>query len=159
MQTVYVLIGAPACGKTHWAVRNARRLGAVILSADIVRDAIRRAGGDPFDGDRVFAELGRRLKEQMASGASVIVDATHWQRSYRAYAVSAAQAAGARVIGVWFDTPLEICLQRNAIRIGGSPGMRREDPETIRRIYAGLEPPAKNEFDDAWRITADGVKA
>jgi len=159
MQTVYVLIGAPACGKTHWAVRNASRLGAVILSADVVRDAIRRAGGDPFDGDRVFAELGRRLKEQMASGASVIVDATHWQRAYRAYAVNAARAAGVRVVGVWFDVPLETCLQRNAGRIGASPGLRREDPETIERICAGLEPPAADEFDDGWRITADGATA
>ncbi|MGH2593363.1 MAG: AAA family ATPase [Anaerolineae bacterium] len=155
MQTVYVLIGAPACGKTRWALQNAKRLGASVLSADVVRDEIRRAGGDPFEGDRVFAKLGLRLGERLACGASVIVDATHWQRQYRSYAVNSARAAGARVIGMWFDVPLDVCLQRNEQRIGASPGLRREDPDTLRRIHAGLEPPALDEFDVIQRITAE----
>ncbi|HEY4689324.1 MAG TPA: ATP-binding protein [Anaerolineae bacterium] len=152
MQTIYVLIGAPACGKTQWALRNAKRLGAFILSADVVREAIRQSGGDPFDGDRVFAELGQRLSERLLSGDSVIVDATHWQRQYRSYAVSAARAVGARIVGVWFDVPLEVCLQRNDSRLGSSPGLRREDPETIRRIHVGLELPSIEEFDEIHRI-------
>ncbi len=148
MPTVYVLIGAPACGKTSWALQNARRLGALVLSADVVRDEIRRAGGDPFDGDRVFADLDTRLRERLAGGASVIVDATHWQRAYRAYAVNAARAVGARLVAVWFDVPLEECLQRNEGRLGSSPGLRREDPDTIRRIHSGLELPSIEDFDE-----------
>ena len=152
MQTVYILIGAPACGKTRWALRNARRLHASVLSADIVRDDLCRAGGDPFDGDRVFAQLGQRLGERLAKGESVIVDATHWRRQYRAYAVDAAVAARAKVVGVWFDVPLEECLRRNEQRVGSSPGLRREDPETIRRIHNGLELPSIKEFDEIQRI-------
>jgi len=155
MQTVYVLIGAPACGKTRWALRNAKLLGASILSADIVRDAIRRSGGDPFDGDRVFGDVRQQLEQQLASGASVIIDATHWQQQYRSYAVEAARAAGAKTVGVWFDIPLDVCLERNDSRLGSSPGLRREDPDTIRRIHAGLEPPAPDEFDELQSITID----
>ena len=125
MQTVYILIGAPACGKTQWALSNAKRLGAIVLAADAARDEIRRAGGDPFDGDRVFAVLDRRLREQLAMGQSSIIDATHWRREYRAYAVDAAREVKARVIGVWFDVPLEVCLLRNDGRMGSSPGLRR----------------------------------
>jgi len=152
MPTVFVLIGAPACGKTRWAVRHAKRLDAVIVSADTVRDEIRRAGGDPFDGDRVFSQLDHRLRNQLAAGQSVIVDATHWRRLYRAYAVDAARDAKARAVGVWFDVPLEVCLQRNAGRLGSSPGLRREDPDTIRRIHSGLELPSIADFDEVWRI-------
>ena len=155
MQTVYILIGAPACGKTYWALRNAKRLGAEIVSADVQRDSIRRAGGDPFDGDRVFADLGRQLHALLASGASVIVDATHWQRQYRTYAVEAARATGARSVGVWFDMPLEVCLRRNDIRLGSSPGLRREDPDIIRRIHSGLEPPTLDEVDEIVRVTPE----
>jgi len=157
MQTVYILIGAPACGKTRWALQNARRLGATLLSADAVREAIRQTGGDPFDGDRVFAELGQRLHEQIGSGASVIIDATHWQRQYRSYAVSAARAAGAKIVGIWFDVSLEACLRRNESRLGTSPGLRREDPDIVRRIHAGLEPPTLDEFDAVERITPEEV--
>jgi predicted kinase len=159
MQTVYVLIGAPACGKTQWALRNARPLGASILSVDIVRDEVRRSGGDPFDGDRIFGELEQRLCAQLATGTSVVVDATHWQRAYRAYAVRAARATGAQAIAVWFDVPLDVCLARNATRMGSSPGLRREEPDTIRRIHAGLEPPAPDEFDAIRRVTAEGIPA
>jgi len=153
MQSVYVLIGAPACGKTYWALQNAERLHATILSADTVRDEIRRAGGDPFDGDRVFAEVGRKLDGLLAQGESVIVDATHWQRLYRAYAVDSARAARAQVVGVWFDIPLSVCLQRNDERLGDSPGLRREEPDVLRRIHAGLEPPGADEMDEILLLT------
>lgn len=155
MQIVYILIGAPACGKSQWALRNARRLNAAILSADAVRDDVRRAGGDPFDGDRVFAEVERRLGQRLAEGASVVVDATHWQRRYRAYAVAGARARGAKVVGVWFDIPLEVCLSRNDRRLGDSPGLRREDPEVLRRIHAGLEGPTLDEVDEIVRVADD----
>lgn len=155
MQNVYVLIGAPACGKTRWSLRNAKSLGATVVSADVVRDAIRRSGGDPFDGDRVFAALDERLQQQLAAGDSVIADATHWRREFRAYAIRAARAVGAQAVGVWFDVPLEVCLQRNEGRLGSSPGLRREDPETIRRIHTGLEPPTLEEFEQVARITLD----
>lgn len=157
MQHVYILIGAPACGKTRWALSQARQLNVSILSADIIRDDIRRAGGDPFDGDRVFSEMGRRLDQLLAEGASIIVDATHWQRQYRAYALTSARAAGAKTIGVWFDISLDVCLQRNDRRSGTRPGLRREDPETLRRIHAGLEPPGRDEFDEIRRITFEGL--
>ncbi|HLF29033.1 MAG TPA: ATP-binding protein [Anaerolineae bacterium] len=152
MQTVYILIGAPGCGKTSWALQNAGRLGATILSVDVVRDEIRRNGGDPFDGDRVFNELSARLAERLAGGASVILDATHWQRPYRAYAVNCARASGAKVVAIWFDIPLAVCLRNNETRLGNSPGLRREDPETIRRIHIGLELPSIEDFDEIWRI-------
>jgi protein phosphatase len=157
MQTVYVLIGAPACGKTHWALQNAKRLDAVILSSDVVRDEIRRAGGDPFDGDQVFNEIEQRLRQQLMLGHSVIVDATHWRREYRAYAVNAARDATARRVAVWFDVPLDVCLQRNEGRLGDSPGLRREDPDTVSRIYAGLELPSIEDFDEIRRIREDGT--
>lgn len=157
MPTVYILIGAPACGKTYWAARNAKRLGTIVLSVDAARDEIRRAGGEPFDGDRVFAQLDRRLREQLSAGQSVIVDATHWKREYRAYAVDAAREAGARTVAVWFDVPLEVCLRRNESRLGSSPGLRREDPETIHRIHTGLELPSIEDFDEVRRIREDEV--
>jgi hypothetical protein len=69
--------------------------------------------------------------------------------------VEAARAAGAQLIGVWFDIPLEVCLGRNEARLGSSPGLRREDPDTIRRIHSGLEPPTLDEFDELQRVTLD----
>jgi predicted kinase len=156
MQFVYILIGTPACGKTCWATRNAQCLGVTILSADVIREDLRRSGGDPFDGKWVFATMARRLEQLLAEGTSAIVDATHWRRAYRAYAVERARSAGALAVGVWFDIPLDICMTRNAARLGSQPGMRREEPETLRRIHVGLEPPTPDEVDHVRRITMAG---
>jgi len=157
MRTLYVLIGAQGAGKTAWAERHRQRLDAVVLASDDVRnDMVAQGRGDPRDGDQVFAEVERRLRRLLATGQNVILDATHWQRRYRRYALDAARDYGYRTVAVWFDLPLEVIQARNAGRGDTAWGSRAEDSEFVARVHAGLEPPGADEFDEVWRILYGG---
>jgi len=157
MSTLYVLIGAQGAGKTAWAQRHREHLNAVVLASDDVRNEMVAQGrGDPRDGDQVFAEVERRLRQLLATGQNVILDATHWQRRYRRYALEAAHAYGYRTVAVWFDLPLEVIQARNAGRRDTAWGYRAEDSAFVARVYAGLEPPGADEFAEIWRISHGG---
>lgn len=157
MSTLYVLIGAQGAGKTSWARHNRERLNAVVLASDDVRnDMVAQGRGDPRAGDQVFAEVERRLRQLLASGQNVILDATHWQRRYRCYALDAAREFGYRTVAVWFDLPLQVIQARNAGRGDTAWGYRAEDSEFVARVHAGLEPPGADEFDEVWRISHGG---
>lgn len=156
MHTLYVLIGAQGAGKSAWAERNRERLNAVVLASDDVRnDMVTQGWGDPRDGDQVFAEVARRLRRLLATGQNVILDATHWQRRYRRYALDAAREYGYRTVAVWFDLPLEVVQARNTGRSDTTWGQRAEDNAFVARVHAGLEPPGTDEFDEIRRMTDD----
>ncbi len=150
--TVYVLIGAPASGKTTWARENALRLGAEIVSSDEVRWEMQRGGwGDPRDLAQVFAEVARRARVHLAAGRNVILDATHWLRRHRRYAAALARESGARAVAVWIDTPLDVCLARNAARSHSGWGARTDDQAVI-DMHGALEPPSAEEFEEVKHV-------
>lgn len=157
--TLYVLIGAPGSGKSAWARENAARLGAVVVGSDEVRNSFRAGGRNPIDGDAVFAEVEHRAREVLSMGRSVILDATHYRRKYRSYAINLARNLGARCVAVWFDVTLDECLRRNAERTGGTFGDESVPDDVVRDISAHLQPPRADEFDEIIRIqqTASSV--
>ena len=148
MKTLYVLIGAPGSGKSAWARENGLRLGAVVVGSDDVRGEFEARGGNPLDGDAVFAEVERRARDRLAAGQSVILDATHYRRQYRTYAIGLARDLGARRVAIWFDVPLAECLRRNAGRTGGTFGDEPVPDQVVRDIFAHLQPPRPDEFDE-----------
>jgi predicted kinase len=132
----HLLIGPPASGKTTLAAVLAELTGAVVLSTDVVR-------GD-FFGDAavqgpwrdIEALLHQRIRELVAAGIPVIVDATNARRPWR-LAITQALALPAPVewIGWWLYTPLSTCLQWNHTR-------KRLVPEpVIREMEAALADP------------------
>jgi predicted kinase len=146
---VIVLIGLPASGKSTWA---AGQRPAVTLSSDEVR---RMLAGDTTDQTihaHVFATLRFLLRRRllMARG-DTIVDATNLAPRWRRDWIRLAQRAGVPVEAVWFDTPLDVCLARNAAR-------ERVVPEAaIRAMAAQLEPPRPEEgFTRIRTIRASG---
>jgi protein phosphatase len=147
LKTIYLLIGAPGSGKTTWAHNNAERLQASIISSDDVRSDFRRHGRDPLNGDAVFAEVERRARAALKTDQAIILDATHYTRKYRRYAIRLARELSARLIGVWLDLPLEECLRRNARRSNGDFGDETIPDQIVCDMTAHLQPPRPDEFD------------
>jgi predicted kinase len=147
--TLYVLIGIQGSGKSTWAKANAGRLGAVVVASDEIRNELAAAGLDPTDmGDRVFATLEARLAEHLGAGRSVIADATHARRAWRANEVAVARRFGARTVAIWFDLPLAVCQERNARKPGGEHWGDRIIPIAVLHDMAEhFEPPGRDEFD------------
>lgn len=153
--TVYVLIGAQGAGKSTWARANVDRLEAVLLASDEIRNEIVESGqGSPTNGDLVFSRLEDRLRDLLAEGRNVVVDATHALRAWRQREIAVARAAGARVVAVWFDVPLAAALARNRMKPDTENWGERIVPDpVVRDIHRRLEPPGRDEFDETWRLT------
>lgn len=92
-----LLCGLPATGKTTIAQALAAPLRAEVLRSDVMRKRMAGMGetqrwtGGMFDGpyapdmtERVYARLAESVEERLATGRSVIVDATLRSESYRA---------------------------------------------------------------------------
>ncbi len=153
MPTVYLLLGAQGSGKSTWAAANAGRLEAAVLASDEVRNELERSGaGDPNDGDQVFQIVEAELDRRLSLEQNVIVDATHARRKWRRNETAIARRRRARLVGVWFDAPLELCLARNTARPGGGWGDRVVPEELLRWVWEGFEQPEAGEFDELWKM-------
>ncbi len=132
----HLLIGPPASGKTTLAGVLAELTGAVVLSTDVVRDELFGDAAVQGPWRDIEGLLHQRIRESVAAGIPVIVDATHARRPWR-LAITQALALPAPVewIGWWLYTPLSTCLQWNQTR-------KRLVPEpVIREMAAALADP------------------
>ncbi len=153
MTTLYVLIGLPGSGKSTWARQNADHLNAVVVGSDEVRREFQANGQNPLNGDQVFAEVERRARALLQTGQSVILDATHFLRKYRTYALHLAGDRRARRVAIWFDVPLDICLQRDAQRSNLTFGDEQVPEDVVRHMADLLQPPGRDEFDEVVKVS------
>jgi predicted kinase len=131
------LIGPPASGKTTLAKVLAELTGAVVLSTDGVRGELFGDAAVQGPWRDIEGLLHQRLREAVAAGTPVILDATHARRPWR-LAITQALSLPTPVewIGWWLYTPLSTCLQWNQTR-------QRLVPEpVIREMAAALADPA-----------------
>ena len=154
MPAVYILLGVQGSGKSTWAQANAAKLSAEVVSSDAIRNELESQGrrADAANGDVVFAIFNARLERMLLDGKDVIADATHARKTWREPAARTARRLGAKIIGVWFDVPLAVCLQRNAARPGGGWGDRVVPEEFLIEVAKGFEKPEEGEFDEVWKI-------
>jgi predicted kinase len=73
--------------------------------------------------------------------AAIIFDAILIGRAERAPIIAAVQKHGGEAVAVWFKTPLDVCLARNASR----PGDEICPEQGIRNVHAALQPPSLDE--------------
>jgi predicted kinase len=129
----HLLIGPPASGKTTLATVLAELVGGRVLSTDAIRAELFGDAGIQGPWAAVEAPFHDRIREAVAEGVPVILDATHGQRPWR-LAITQALALPAPVqwIGWWLTTPLEQCLAWDQAR------ERQAGAEVIERIHGYL---------------------
>jgi predicted kinase len=66
------------------------------------------------------------------------------KQSERAPILARAQERGLAAVAVWFRTPLDVCLARNAAR----PADEIVREQGIKNVYAAVEPPSRTEGFD-----------
>jgi predicted kinase len=135
-----VLIGPPASGKSSWASRWFRR--SEIVSSDALRRTI---CGDP--NDQRATEHAMRARDaiivgRMRFGLTTVVDYTSATAPQRKALAEMQFVASFRdehrvapAVAVIFDTPLDVCLARNA----GRRGRRRVPDEFIQECDAAIQ--------------------
>ena len=124
-----VMVGLQGSGKSSWVSSNVSGTHDVV-SKDHWPNARRREARQ----QRIVAEL-------LGAGRNVVVDNTNPAPEDRAALIALARQAGVPVRAVWLDTPLEVCVARNARR----EGRARVPPAGLFGTCARLVPPSTDE--------------
>ena len=145
--TVVLAIGLPGSGKSSWFKRH----NIHPLSSDLLRELLFDDAQEQRFQDLVFSNLRSMLKARLIARRPMnYVDATNLTPHDRHSWIKLAKDYGYDVQGVFFDVPLEVCLERHQRR-------GRAVPEDIMRKMAGkLKPPT---FEEGFsKITVVRVK-
>ena len=110
----WVLVGAPASGKTWYAKKLAKKQKAVIIEGDEVRQDLGLAAGEAR-----WCELADAIEESIEAnvGKPLIMDGTHYSRQAREETLTTLRSYGYdNVYLVHVSSTLDECLRRNALR-------------------------------------------
>ncbi len=145
--TVVLAIGLPGSGKSSWFKRHNIRP----LSSDLLRELLFDDAQEQRFQDLVFSNLRSMLKARLVARRPVnYVDATNLTPHDRHSWIKLAKDYGYDVQGVYFDVPLEVCLERNQRRD------RVVAEDIMRKMAAKLRAPT---FDEGFsKITVVRVK-
>jgi len=133
---VVLAIGLPGSGKTTWF----KRRGVTPLSTDLLRTVLFDDITEQRYQGLVFSTLRSLLRARLiAKMPWNYVDATNLSPQERRQWIKMARGFGYDVQAVFFDVPLEVCMERNRRR----ERMVLED--VMRRMAAKLRPPTFEE--------------
>jgi predicted kinase len=144
---VVLAIGLPGSGKSSWFKRHNIRP----LSSDLLRELLFDDATEQRFQDLVFSNLRSMLKARLVARRPVnYVDATNLTPHDRHSWIKLAKDYGYDVQGVYFDVPVEVCLERNQKR------ERVVAEDVMRRMAGKLKAPT---FEEGFsKITVVRVK-
>ena len=105
MPDFYIMIGLPGSGKSTLARGLRDKYHAFLICPDLIRDR-----HPDWDNQHVFEDAYDRAILAFNRGQTVIFDATNVQGCYRRNLIQFALGLTPRIIGIWMDLPLEVCL-------------------------------------------------
>ena len=133
---VVLAIGLPGSGKSSWFKRH----NLNPLSSDMIRAILFDDPTEQRFQDLVFSNLRSMLRARLVARRPLnYVDATNLTPHDRHSWIKLARDFGYEVQAVYFDVPLEVCLERNQRR------QRMVSEDVMRRMAAKLKPPSFSE--------------
>lgn len=118
---VWLLSGVPGSGKTTWVKEQIAKKGGVHCSRDEIRFSLLKEGEDYFAHENEVVALWLEKVTNAINNPEVkdvYIDATHLTEKARQKTISALPKGEYFITTVFFDVPLEICIERNDNRKG-----------------------------------------
>ena len=169
-QFLAITAGVTGTGKSTVAGLISDQWNAVRLNTDTIRRELagigltERTGSEVragiYTGEmsrRVYDEMHRRAREELAAGRSVIMDGTHLQRHFRKSSLDEGRDAG--VLTVIVECSLEKSEALRRLESRYSTGMSESEgrPEVYADQLPAWEAPADDEADAVARVDTGGA--
>ena len=154
-KNLVLLAGIPGSGKSTW-LRTHLGDGDAYVSRDEVRFSIISDDEDYFSHEtEVFDKFVAEIEKKLNEGKRVFADATHINWASRRKLLERIHDKENIDIDVYtFDTPLEVCLERNEQR----EGRARVPSSVVKRMFFQSDHPFNDPFhyNTIKRIWPDG---
>lgn len=128
MSHLIIMSGIQGSGKTTFAKQMVKNDNSIIrVSRDEIRFSLISSADKYFSKEKEVKQIFlSQIRENLIKEKTVIADATHTTPRARQYLLSGIGFHPTQITVVWFNVPLEICLERNALRSG-----RERIPDTV----------------------------
>jgi tRNA uridine 5-carbamoylmethylation protein Kti12 len=133
---LYAVCGIPGSGKTTYSRQLAKELGAKLYCYDERPD-----GNHLGKIESSHIEMWRDIFTDLNNGEDVICDDLHTTKRERVSILHAVNDSNCKKVLIVMETPLEVCLERNANRINRLPD------NVVKAIHRSYEPPT---FGEGW---------
>lgn len=140
---LFIMVGCPGSGKSYFLNQKENLLNnSVVVSRDKVRFSIIHENDAYFSKEtNVFNEFIKQIQNNLDKGKSVYADATHINGISRLKLMDALNLENIGIIPIVFNTPLNVCLERNNKRSGRA----RVPKEIIERMYNNWVDPCNDD--------------
>lgn len=149
MCKMYVMIGAPGCGKSYY-IKQHLKDNEIVISRDAIRFSMLKDTDAYFSKEKqVYNEFIRQINAAIADDRDFYVDQTSLNRGARAKLFSHLERKPNKMIAIYINAPLERILYQNSLRTG-----RALVPEdAVINMFNSIEKPTKAEgFDEIWEV-------
>lgn len=155
---LYVMSGPSGCGKSSWIQKQIAENGGNWISRDLIRLSLVEANESYFSHEnQVLREFYKEINYKLTAQhfhSDVYVDATHLTpKARRELFRNINLEAASQVIGVSFEIPTEVAVERNKNRTG-----RANVPMTVIRDMNGrfIPPILEEGYDVIIRVNEFG---
>lgn len=116
-KSFYMMVGLPCSGKSTYSLELSRKNNAIIVSSDNIREELLINNVyKKQDNENIFNVVYNRIYYYLNINRDIIFDATNTNRIYREHYVKLVQKYNYKVIAIVFNTPIEVCIERNKYR-------------------------------------------
>lgn len=115
MANFVMMVGLPGCGKSTYSNKLAQQ-GFVVYSSDAIRNELNMH--ENTQTAKVFEIMHKRIKVAMQENKDIVYDATNLSRKRRMAYLESIKKYNYHKICYLFIVPLEVCMERNALRTG-----------------------------------------
>ena len=136
---LWILSGLPGSGKSTWAQQQEGNW----ISRDTIRFAKINDSDSYFSQEKeVFKEYVDEVQKSIRKNKVTYADATHLNWASRRKLLRALKLENVEVGVIEFNTPIEVCKQRNSTRTGRA----RVPNDVIENMYASMTPASEDPY-------------